>query len=65
MPVAIKAGATISSDYFKGLRSFAARLPDPPKRSALVYGGTEPQERTGVSVWRACDVARMMRSFDS
>jgi len=27
MPVEIKAGATISRDFFKGLHSFAARLP--------------------------------------
>lgn len=60
VPVEIKAGATISADYFKGLRAFAARLPDPPKARALIYGGFERQRRSEVAVWRATDVAAMM-----
>jgi hypothetical protein len=64
MPVEIKAGATINPDFFKGLRSFASRLTSPPMNSALVYGGTEQQRRTDVTVWRIYDVAHMMNSLD-
>lgn len=60
VPVEIKSGATISEDFFKGLRTFAARLPQPPRASALVYGGVERQRRSDVTVWRHDDVARMM-----
>ncbi|MBI3773635.1 MAG: ATP-binding protein [Gammaproteobacteria bacterium] len=58
--VEIKAGATISGDWFKGLHTFAARLPLPPKTCALVYGGAEQQRRSDITIWRARDVAAMM-----
>lgn len=60
MPVEIKSGATISDDFFKGLRVFAARLAPPPKACSLVYGGTERQKRSSASVWRVGDMADMM-----
>lgn len=59
--VEIKAGATISGDWFKGLRTFSEKLPSPAKHSALVYGGSEQQHRSDVSIWRATDVAAMMQ----
>lgn len=59
--VEIKAGATVSGDWFKGLHTFAAMLPAPPKANALIYGGTEQQRRSDVTVWRAMDVAMMMQ----
>lgn len=59
--VEIKAGATVSGDWFKGLHTFAAKLPAPPKANALIYGGTEQQRRSDVTVWRAMDVAMMMQ----
>jgi len=58
--VEIKAGATISEDWFKGLEVFSSRLPAPPKACALIYGGTETQQRSKASIWRAADVAAMM-----
>jgi len=60
LPVEIKAGATINSDFFKGLRTIMARLSSPPKSCALIYGGSERQKRSDVTVWRAADVAEMM-----
>jgi len=60
IPVAIKAGATISNDYFRGLRTLMSRLPSPPKHAALIYGGAERQRRSDVMVWRISDVAEMM-----
>lgn len=58
--VEIKAGATITGDYFKGLRRFADRLGSPPKAAMLIYGGCERQKRSDVMVWRTTDVAAMM-----
>lgn len=60
IPVEIKAGATISGDYFKGLHTFASRLPTPPRKSALIYGGSERQRRSDITVWPASNVAEMM-----
>lgn len=60
MAVEIKSGATISEDFFKGMRTFSARLAAPPTACALVYGGSERQQRTNASVWRTQDIAEMM-----
>jgi predicted AAA+ superfamily ATPase len=50
-PVEIKAGMTITRDYFKGLTHFQKVFADrTPKGSGLVYGGGEVQQRMGVSV---------------
>lgn len=64
VPVEIKAGATVSGDWLKGLRSFAAKLPTPPKACGLVYGGSERQRRSDITIWRATDVAEMMGEID-
>lgn len=61
--VEIKAGATISGDWLKGLHAFAARLPAPPKACALIYGGTQRQRRNDVTIWHAGEVAEMMKEL--
>lgn len=63
MPVEIKLGATITEEYLKGLRIFSGKMPRPPTKCALVYGGTEQQKRSHTSIWRAGDVAEMMGEF--
>jgi predicted AAA+ superfamily ATPase len=63
MPVEIKSGATISDDFFKGLRTFTSQLPQ-VSISSLVYGGTEKQKRSDVLIWRASDVAEMMAKIN-
>jgi len=62
--VEIKSGATISSDYFKGLRIFSGRLPSPPGYCALVYDGDECQHRSDVNIWRTRDISKMMLSVE-
>lgn len=57
----IKAGATISPDWFRPLEMLAASLPDRKVKQALVYGGAERQSRTHISVWCEEDVAPMMK----
>ena len=50
-PIEIKAGETVNPDFFRGLRAFARRYdPPPPNGGALVYGGTDYQERNGTLV---------------
>ncbi len=62
--VEIKSGATISSDYFKGLRRLNSHLTSPASACALVYDGQERQQRSDVTVWRAMDVSEMMWSVE-
>ena len=50
-PIEIKAGMTITRDYFKGLNHFGKLFSDHiPNGSGLVYGGDENQKRTEVTI---------------
>jgi predicted AAA+ superfamily ATPase len=49
-PLEIKAGATIAPEFFKGLKDFALLGRSMPWKSALVYGGSELQRRSDVTV---------------
>ena len=50
-PIEIKAGMTITRDYFKGLNHFVKLFPDQtPQGSGLVYGGETAQQRTAVVI---------------
>jgi hypothetical protein len=50
-PIEIKAGMTLTRDYFKGLTRFAKLFSDHmPWGSGMVYGGNESQQRTGFTI---------------
>jgi predicted AAA+ superfamily ATPase len=50
-PIEIKAGMTITRDYFKGLGHLAGVFSDHiPKGGGLVYAGEQSQQRTDVSI---------------
>jgi predicted AAA+ superfamily ATPase len=61
--VEIKAGATIASHWFKGLQTFAATIPTPPKTAGIVYGGPERQNRSQVTVWPIQDISAMLTEY--
>lgn len=61
--VEIKAGATIASDWFKGLQTFAATIPTPPKTAALVYGGPQRQNRSQATVWPIQDIPVLLAEY--
>jgi uncharacterized protein len=44
--IEIKAGATVNSDYFKGLKTFAAHHPKAVAGGGVVFGGTQSQNRS-------------------
>lgn len=48
--IEIKSGATVASDYFKGLRNLRKTLPESLAAQMLVYGGTEEFTREGTTV---------------
>ena len=61
-PIEIKAGMTITRDYFKGLKHFAKLFPDHiPGGSGLIYGGADAQKRTGTAI---VPVAQIYSLFD-
>ncbi len=50
-PIEIKAGMTVTRDYFKGLNHFARLFPDNiPAGCGIIYGGNEQQRRTNVFI---------------
>ena len=49
--IEIKAGATINRDYFKGLKTFAARHPQALSSGSVVCGGSEGQNRSDWPVY--------------
>ena len=53
--IEMKAGATINSDYFRGLAAFDNAFPTAMASGSVVYGGVESQARTRWTVrgWRA------------
>ena len=59
-PIEIKSGATVNRDYFKGLKLFASKLPEPPQQMMLVYDGENHQKRSDVTVWPTGDIVKMM-----
>lgn len=50
IPIEIKAGETIASDFFGGLRYFEALLDAPVPRKVLVYAGEATREQEGIQV---------------
>jgi uncharacterized protein len=52
--IEIKVGATVNSDYFKGLKYFAKNFPLTVSGGGVVYGGTQNQNRSDWPVysWR-------------
>jgi uncharacterized protein len=44
--IEVKAGATVNSDYFKGLKTFAAHHPKAVAGGGVVFGGTQSQSRS-------------------
>ena len=50
-PIEIKAGMTVTRDYFKGLAYLARVFPaNLPRGSGLVHGGEDAQKRSDVTV---------------
>jgi predicted AAA+ superfamily ATPase len=51
MPVEIKAGQTIASDFFKGIRFWKKLVKDDRLRAALVYGGERSYIRSDTYIY--------------
>jgi predicted AAA+ superfamily ATPase len=63
VPIEIKAGATITDDYFKGLRHFSKVFGGKVKSSGLIYGGSDLQQRTEWLIVPAFETTTLMRQI--
>lgn len=60
-PVEIKAGETVTNDFFKGLKTFKKTFPaNTPLSSGLIYGGESIQMRSDVMVYPVTGVHTML-----
>ena len=59
-PIEIKAGATITPDYFKGLKSFEKVVTT--GGSGLIYGGSEKQTRGNTRIYPFHAIEEMLGS---
>ena len=50
LPVEIKSGSTIASDWFKGLKTWSDLAGDVAETPWLVYGGDQRQNRGNIEV---------------
>ena len=64
-PIEIKAGATVSKDYFKGLRSFAGNGTALPLGTGIIYGGEEVQVRSGARIYPVTGIHELLESLES
>ncbi len=54
--IEIKAGATVNSDYFKGLKTFASHHPQAISGGGVIYGGIQSQSRSDWPVYSWLDL---------
>jgi hypothetical protein len=62
--IEIKAGATIGSDFFKGLRRLSEALPRPLAAQLLVHDGESERTQEGVQVTNPRGFARQIQSIE-
>ena len=60
-PIEVKAGATVTNEFFKNIKKFFKIYPHTPYGGALVYGGKEPQLRTDVKVYTIWMIEEMLK----
>ncbi len=62
-PIEVKAGATVTRDYFKGIKRFFKIYKYTPWGGSVVYGGKEPQLRSDIKVYTVWDIERMLENL--
>lgn len=64
LPIEIKSGQTITSDYFKGLKKFKKISPDLPYGQLIIYAGDTSQNRTDVKIITVNRFSKLLESVD-
>jgi uncharacterized protein len=60
VPLEIKAGASLTPDYFKSVSKFAALFGDKALKGGLVFGVDEYQRRTDITVSRVQSISDLL-----
>ncbi len=63
IPIEIKAGETINSDFFKGFKYFDKNLELESPLKILIYGGELVQERSGVSITTVKNICTLLDKY--
>jgi len=64
LPIEIKSGQTITSDYFKGLKKFKKNFPDLPYGQLIIYAGDTSQNRTDVKIITINRFSELLETID-
>ena len=64
LPIEIKSGQTITSDYFKGLKKFKKYFPDLPYGQLIIYAGDTSQNRTDVKIITINQFSKLLKTID-
>lgn len=64
-PVEVKAGATITEDFFKGLKHFSRVGGEPSHGCGLIYGGKEIQQRGNFHIYPVTEMEKMFESLNN
>ncbi len=64
LPIEIKSGQTITSDYFKGLKKFKKFFPDLPYGQLVIYAGDINQNRTDVKIITINQFSKLLETID-
>jgi len=64
LPIEIKFGQTIASDYFKGLKKFKKFSPDLPYGQLIIYAGDTSQNRTDVTIITINQFSELLETID-
>ena len=63
-PIEVKAGATVTNEYFKGIKKFFKIYNHTPWGGAVVYGGKEPQLRADIKVITIWEIEEMLKNLE-
>lgn len=64
LPVEIKAGQTVSQDWFRGVKTFKKVRADKGPPGLIVYGGKEVQRRSDATVVSLGTMGREIRKLE-
>ena len=63
-PIEVKAGATVTNEYFKGIKKFFKIYNHTPWGGAVVYSGKEPQLRADIKVITIWEIEEMLKNLE-
>lgn len=63
LPIEIKAGETVATDFFKGFRAFEKIIPELPYGKVIIYGGAREQTRHATTITNVHHIPKILSQF--